>query len=105
MADKLHRLDEEQVGFFCPGCKSWHGVRIGGEWHHWIWNGSLESPTFTPSIHVGGVCHSFVINGMIQFLRGTTHSRSGQQIEIPDWSSSILADHPNIAVETFSGAQ
>jgi hypothetical protein len=86
MAAKLHRLDDEQVGFFCPGCKCWHGIRIGGKGHpRWSWNGSLESPTFTPSINIGNVCLSIVINRTIQFLRGTTHSRSGQQVEIPDW--------------------
>ncbi len=86
MPVKLHRVDDEQVGFFCPGCKCWHGVRIAGEGHpRWLWNGSMESPTFTPSLSIAGVCHSFVINGSIQFLRGSTHSRSGQTVEIPDW--------------------
>ncbi len=34
----------------CPGCHSAHRVRIGtGEW---TWNGSVEKPTFTPSISV-----------------------------------------------------
>ncbi len=85
MAQKLHRLDDEQVGFFCPGCKCWHGVRVGGEGQpRWLWNGSLESPTFSPSIRFGSVCHSFVINGKIQFLLGSTHSRSGQIVEIPE---------------------
>ncbi len=85
MAQKVHHLDDERVGFFCPGCKCWHGVRIAGDGHpRWLWNGSLESPTFTPSISIAGVCHSFVINGTIQFLLGSTHSRSGQTIEIPN---------------------
>jgi hypothetical protein len=86
MAEKLHRIDDEQVGFFCPGCQSWHGVRIAGEGHpRWLWNGNMEFPTFTPGIQIGDACHSFVINGTIQFLRGSTHSRSGQTVEIPDW--------------------
>lgn len=103
MAEKLHRLDDEQVGFFCPGCKSWHGVRIAGAGHpRWLWNGSLESPTLTPSIHIGGVCHSFVINGMIQFFRNSAHSRSGQQVEIPDWNSSDIPDSAALAGEPYS---
>jgi len=96
MAAKLHRLDDEQVG------KCWHGVRIGGEGQpRWLWNGSLESPTFTPSIHIGGVCHSYVINGTIQFLLGTTHSRSGQRLEIPDWNSSVTVDPFDIDGKPF----
>jgi hypothetical protein len=101
MADKLCRLDDEQVDFFCPGCKCWHGVRIGGEGQpRWLWNGSLEAPTFTPGLRIGDVCHSLVINGQIQFLRDSTHAHSGQTLEIPDWRSPdgtapwALADQP-----------
>jgi hypothetical protein len=51
MAEKLHRLDDEQVGFFCRGCKCLHGVRVAGEGHpRRLWNGSMDSPTITPSI-------------------------------------------------------
>lgn len=90
MAEKLHRVDEEQVAFFCPGCQCWHGVRIAGEGQpRWLWNGNMEFPTFTPGIHIGGACHSFVINGTIQFLRSSTHSRSGQTVEIPDCHDPI----------------
>ena len=85
MAAKLYRLGDERVFFFCPGCKCWHGVRIAGEGHpRWLWNGSMESPSFTPSINIEGVCHSFVVNGTIQFLLGSSHSRSGQTVELPD---------------------
>jgi hypothetical protein len=85
MAEKLHRLDDAHVEFFCPGCKCWHQVRVAGEGRpRWIWNGSMESPTFTPSIHIEGVCHCFVINGSIQFLLGSTHSHSGRTVEIPE---------------------
>ncbi|PSH05602.1 MAG: hypothetical protein CXZ00_00170 [Acidobacteria bacterium] len=85
MAVKIHRFDDEQVGFFCPGCKCWHGVRVAGEGRKkWLWNGSMEAPTFTPNINIEGVCNSFVINGSITFLRDSSHSRSGQTVEIPD---------------------
>lgn len=103
MADKLRRLDDEQVDFFCPGCKCWHGVRIGGTGHpRWLWNGSLESPTFTPGLRIGGICHSLVINGKIQFLRDSTHSRSGQTLEIPEWNSPNIAPRPLLADESFA---
>jgi len=45
--------------FFCPGCKCGHKVWVksrneitGATWH---WNGSMEKPTFSPSIRVQGV--------------------------------------------------
>jgi hypothetical protein len=85
MADKLLRLNDEQMGFFCPGCKCWHKVRVAGEGHPcWTWNGSMDSPIFTPSINIAGVCHSFVINGTIQFLLDNAHSQSGRTVELPE---------------------
>lgn len=37
---------------FCPGCESKHEVQInvGGCDEGWDWNGSVDLPTFTPSI-------------------------------------------------------
>lgn len=90
MADKLLRLNDEQMSFFCPGCKCWHDVRIAGEGHpRWTWNGSMDSPTFTPSIHIAGVCHSFVINGTIHFLIDNAHSQSGQTVELPECNGQV----------------
>ena len=37
--------------FYCPGCDSTHGVPVTGD-RKWGWNGSLDAPTFTPSILV-----------------------------------------------------
>lgn len=83
--------------FICPGCKSSHTIHTssGG----WLFNGSLEKPTFTPSILVSTkaypdaeegfeefrtaqVCHSFVTNGLIQFLGDCTHSLAGQTVNL-----------------------
>ncbi len=30
-------------------------------------------------------CHSFVIDGRIQFLSDSTHKLSGQTVDLPDW--------------------
>ena len=80
----------------------------------WGFNGNEEKPTFTPSVlvrwvslpknmtkdkngkHILGsdgriegakdeVCHSFVTNGMIQFLGGCTHHLKGQTVELGDF--------------------
>jgi hypothetical protein len=43
--------------FYCPGCKTQHGLRIGWEFpgpHAWGWNRSDDKPTFTPSVLVTG---------------------------------------------------
>jgi Family of unknown function (DUF6527) len=34
-------------------------------------------------------CHSFVVNGQMQFLTDCTHSLAGQTVDIPPW------DHPD----------
>jgi hypothetical protein len=86
--------------FECPGCKESHGIPIAGA-HAWRWNGSVDSPTFTPSIKVTypanpdaieefkewrteRVCHSFVTDGKIQFLGDCTHALAGQTVELPE---------------------
>jgi hypothetical protein len=82
---------ERWVSFHCPGCNGGHGIPVSGP-RGWNWNGSLESPTITPSILVnrGGanptapVCHSYVTEGRIQFLTDCTHSLAGKTVELPD---------------------
>jgi hypothetical protein len=66
---------------FCPGCKSLHVFDS-----RWTFNGSLELPTFTPSMLVSNgaiTCHSYVTNGKIQFLNDSTHALSGQTVDLP----------------------
>jgi hypothetical protein len=60
----------------------------------WGWNGSLDKPTFTPSILVKAnytspnrlddICHSFVTDGKIHFLGDCTHQLAGQTVDLPD---------------------
>ena len=93
--------------FKCPGCKASHYIPTKNREHpNWGFNGNLDAPTFTPSILVtsgkyvkdqgeesrkyyeeknyGGVCHSFVSNGFIQFLTDCTHELKGQTVELPE---------------------
>jgi hypothetical protein len=106
------RQEGNRVAFQCPGCGDVHSLPVGPG--GWIWNGSLEAPTFSPSIlargghyvpgHAGecwctynqthpdlpsgfkcGVCHSFVTDGKIQFCVDSTHALVGQTVAIPEW--------------------
>lgn len=90
-----------QLFFMCPGCEYWHGVNVDNDNRpRWSWNGSVDKPTFTPSILVRTgravdpsyeweegdppeVCHSFVTDGRIQFLGDCTHHLAGQTVDIP----------------------
>lgn len=82
--------------FFCPGCKHTHSVNTNAA-VRWEYNGDPERPTFKPSIKVTAhwsehnllmkddICHSFVEDGIIQFLNDCTHALAGQFVPIPEW--------------------
>jgi hypothetical protein len=50
--------NQPDVMFFCHGCKCGHGVWTTQSNGHtgaiWTWNGSMDKPTFSPSILVTG---------------------------------------------------
>jgi len=98
MASKLHFLGDGNRGprggrvyvFHCPGCNYSHPFEIDCAERGWTWNGSLEKPTFTPSLLCDAQrperrCHSFVTDGKIQFLGDCHHALAGQTVELPDW--------------------
>ncbi len=100
------------ISFRCPGCGDTHAVPTNGP-NAWGYNGNLERPTLTPSILVRsghhasawkqgeacwctykgetsfkcGVCHSFVVDGRIQFLGDCTHALAGQTVDLPEVTS------------------
>ena len=77
--------------FHCPGCEYDHPFHVGWTTRpSWDWNGSMEAPTFTPSLLVfkdmpERRCHSFVKDGKIQFLQDCWHKLAGQTVDIPEW--------------------
>jgi hypothetical protein len=102
---KLLPIEEngQVVGYLfdCPGCKLSHAPYIrphkSFNGSSWEFNGNMDKPTFEPSILAQivptditkppMVCHSFVKDGMIQFLDDCTHQLAGQTVEIPDQES------------------
>lgn len=94
----------DQLSYWCQGCKSVHSVRIEGP-NAWEWNGDVEKPTFKPSVLVTRPgnpkaseefkeyrqdrrCHTFITDGMVQFLSDCTHALAGQTLplpELPEW--------------------
>jgi hypothetical protein len=96
MKAKLYKHTDgqnEQVWIFCPGCKTHHAFTIKHPtFVPWTWNGSLENPTFNPSMLVNkdypdSRCHSFVRDGKIQFLSDCFHDLKNKTVELPeiDW--------------------
>lgn len=85
--------------FVCPGCKCGHSFNtvanrsngVGGLMPVWTFNGDVDKPTFRASLlvrwnqnGVPQICHSFVTDGMIQFLNDCTHELAGQTVPLED---------------------
>jgi len=96
---------------WCPGCEridsdgiprgGLHLLPISGDSGQrptWVWNQNLEKVTLEPSILTRGstsVCHSFLRDGVWEFLNDSTHKLAGQKIpmvELPDWVGGRVDD-------------
>lgn len=94
--ERIAELNETEIsyGFDCPGCGLHHQALVQAQMPGrpiWTFNGSLDRPTFHPSLKVEGsnagvptICHFFVTDGRIQFLGDCTHSMKGKTVELPD---------------------
>jgi hypothetical protein len=86
--------EKDALVFYCPGCENPHTITITGN-GSWSFDGNYNSPTISPSILSTGqdesgktICHSFLKNGVLQFLDDCTHALKGQSVplpELPDW--------------------
>lgn len=112
---RLRLAQGGRVAFMCPGCNEPHMIPVNdGDGPRWTWDGSIDAPTFSPSIRVTGnaivcddagnwtgewqrdeagnlvpfVCHSFVRGGRIEFCPDSTHQLSGQTVDLPPWPYS-----------------
>jgi hypothetical protein len=88
---KLERQKEHDRDYYifeCPGCGCAHMISVPG----WTFNGDFEKPTIRASVLVNGGgenpstprCHSFVTDGMIEFLSDCTHELKGQTVPLCD---------------------
>ena len=95
---KIHYMGDGNVGprggklyvFHCPGCDTSHPFEVGApNGRGWMWNGSMNAPTFSLSLLVNSgtdkCCHSFVADGKIQFLNHCHHHLAGQTVDLPEW--------------------
>lgn len=92
----------------CPGCKTegnsgLHMLPIEPTTKRpfWTWDGNEQAPTLSPSIltkssyYTGKdtpprkfICHSYLRNGVWEYLDDSTHSLKGQHVPTPpleDW--------------------
>lgn len=89
---KLRPCQNSWYSFWCPGCKGMHAIPTLPAEGGWTWNGSLDAPTFFPSIAVNcnpkypnptaPRCHFFVTDGRIHFCGDCSHELSNQVVEM-----------------------
>ena len=85
---------------YCPACETSHDYAVEAPFRNgaqWTFNGDLDKPTFTPSMRIewgmGGdqpnkICHYFVTDGRIAYCSDSTHSLSGQTVDLPEWKGN-----------------
>ena len=77
-----------QYLFMCPGCGYEHAVALKSDGGPHDFNMDYDKPTFLPSLlqnfSPGRTCHSFIKDGMIQFLNDSWHKLAGQTVELPE---------------------
>ncbi len=76
---------------WCPACDDLVSIN-----DTWSWNGDTERPTFAPSLLTeggqGSVCHSFVTDGVWNYLGDSTHTMAGQAVPMVDLPEWVLAE-------------
>lgn len=102
MPTYLERLADEsgqheEYVFWCPGCNTGHSFCVKRDDPKdigpvWSWNGSVDKPTFNPSLLVWGSrpdkrCHLFLHDGRIQYLDDCSHALKGTTIDLVDYDS------------------
>lgn len=76
---------EQKYMFYCEGCNLNHMFD-----ERWTFNGDFIKPTFQPSLKYkwghhpkpSDICHSYVIDGKIQYLTDCTHELAGKTIDL-----------------------
>jgi hypothetical protein len=108
--NKVRRFNDKTLNWFvinCPACGE-HVIAVSPPFSNgaaWGFNNDMDKPTFSPSLlvrtgkkadpsHVmspetmgerwNRICHSFIRDGMIQFLPDCTHELAGQTVPLPD---------------------
>ena len=82
------KVFKTQYLYMCLGCNEEHAFALKSEGGHHEFNMDLNNPTISPSLvqnfTPGEMCHSFIIDGKIQYLSDCFHKLAGQTIELPE---------------------
>lgn len=98
--------EDHHVTWWCLGCKASHSIPVTGP-KAWRWNGSSDTPTFSPSVLVyerpaldgddmpfqTPRCHVFITDGVIDFLSDCTHPLAGHKVPMVEWRGYSQSDY------------
>lgn len=107
LSRKLIESTKGRYLHWCPGCKSRHIVStdvpnsVGAIWQ---FDGNVEYPTFTPSVHIPAeayrigdsymprriVCHYTLREGILSFFIDSGHTLAGSTMPLPDLPQATL---------------
>jgi len=77
-----------QYLYMCLGCGYEHAFALRSEGGYHEFNMDLNNSTVSPSLlernNPERICHSFIRNGMIQYLNDCHHHLAGKTIELPE---------------------
>jgi hypothetical protein len=87
---QIHGSAEHDPLIWCPGCKCGHVFPVSpsnASGHRWTWNGSMDKPTFTPSMLINkddpkSRCHSIVTDGKIAFCGDCFHELKNKTVAL-----------------------
>lgn len=106
--------------YWCPGCQTIHGIYIrdtdAGQTFGWDFDGNLDAPTYSPSQlsywitrdgdrDIENLCHTFIRDGMIQFLADCTHGLRGQTVPMSPLPDFLLGGPDRFALGQISFAR
>jgi len=90
--DMKYTMDIEPSYTYYPLKQRIIPIQLSGsraDTNNWSWNGDTEKPTLRPSIltelNYGGThyrCHSFVNDGVVQFLGDCSHDKANTNLEL-----------------------
>lgn len=82
---KAQHIGNGEYRIYCQGCRHHHIINttsVNSSNAIWKFNGDLDRPTFTPSIHIKAenisICHFKVADGIITYQDDCEHDLRGQ---------------------------
>lgn len=95
----VHEAGDPDFGLillhWCPACDCAHVFNVEKPLPNgavWSWDSNLKAPSFHPSMHIVGLCHYWLRNGVLEFCPDSQHALAGQTVPLPDIPPSTWGD-------------